>query len=153
MLQGDLQPIRVRLSAHHERFEEIPQLNPLCLETGERIVLTGVLYPSVLAKPASAPVVGKAQIFVYPAECTIDLFELALFDAASRANQHRHATLHTLWQNLEHHLMTQFPQAQTLITPATSGSHPAHVWQQFLLSLGYSARGATNFHKHISPSS
>jgi hypothetical protein len=157
-------PALVRLQLHQaeEPIPDRPSLVPLAHPMGSRVyvhaqpyVLEPALTLTVEIQPAP-PIpgiigrvvdrtwegmrhiaIGQAQAWFYPGDRLLMLWECYLFDPYRQDDPVRDPALAVLWRGFEDKLVTRFPAAERIATPAWEDLYPRPAWQAFLARQGY----------------
>ena len=94
--------------------------------------------------------VGNAQVWYYPADKTIILWECFFDDRFRNHPLPEDANMQQLWQAFERYLVQKFPHASTLATPFNDPIAESIVeYQAFLKSLGYSPLSKAAYGKKV----
>jgi hypothetical protein len=91
--------------------------------------------------------IGQAQAWFYPGDRLLVLWECYLRDPWRQADPLRDPALAALWRGFEDRLLTRFPAANRIATPAWEDPYPGPAWQAFLAQQGYAPATAAVFWK------
>lgn len=93
--------------------------------------------------------IGNSQVWYYPAEKTLVLWECFLESFVRDTPLLNDPNMKQLWTGFEEWLLKQFPQAVTIATPFSDPLFETQDYQQFLRSLGYEQGDKAAFIKLI----
>jgi len=81
--------------------------------------------------------VGAAQVWFYPADRLLVLWEAYLFEPYTQPDPPQDSALATLWTGFEAQLVDRFPTAERIVTPDWEDPYEGEQWQAFLRQQGY----------------